>query len=667
MLALACGPTALREVGTTPTLSLGEASRRVETLTDLEEVRDVVVASDALYVATDGGLFRFLSSGPAERVEGLPSDDVRALVDDEGSLLVVTADGAMQLAGDALTPVEGTPDLGHLTDAARTADGTVWLCGLGGIARRTANGWEVFGDPLRCTTLAPTPEGQLWVGTTAGLLLVEGDVVREHPISGGMPEGYVRAVVPVLPGKIMAILDGPSASRLGYWDGERWYAYTIRGLSGRAVGLVRRGSEVLLVGEQGVVSIAPNGRGVPLFALSNSAGTVQSYRPRITPAADHRPAEVPSADELLKEPKPLTEVPENAPTIQAPPFVASALEVELPGRAYASFLSGADAFVAIANGGVLRLPARGEPRLLATGTLVPEQDLQLATDRNEIVWVLSRDRHLAKRVNGRLRRVALPDGLVAQAIASGPQGAYLAAIDPSAPGVVRVFQNAGRGWSPLAQRTLELATPLVRVPFMGVAPNGHVWLGLEVQREDGEGTRMRGMAVIDPAAEAVVYHHRGADRERGGLPVPDEVATIDFDTDGNAWLSSLSGLVRVGGHQAVVFGEARGVRGEVVSDAVVGNNVVWLASAEGLAAYDRSSFDYGQPANVQEARPLRLATDPSGHLWGASSRGLVLNDGEWRILGAGDGLPASELADVEVDGTGNVWLLASDRILILAR
>src|SRR5690606_7006648 len=247
---------------------------------------------------------------------------------------------------------------------------------------------------------------------------------------------------------------------------------TIRGLSGRAVGLVRRGSEVLLVGEQGVVSIAPNGRGVPLFALSNSAGTVQSYRPRITPAADHRPAEVPSADELLKEPKPLTEVPENAPTIQAPPFVASALEVELPGRAYASFLSGADAFVAIANGGVLRLPARGEPRLLATGTLVPEQDLQLATDRNEIVWVLSRDRHLAKRVNGRLRRVALPDGLVAQAIASGPQGAYLAAIDPSAPGVVRVFQNAGRGWSPLAQRTLELATPLVRVPFMGVAPNG---------------------------------------------------------------------------------------------------------------------------------------------------------------------------------------------------
>ncbi len=669
MLALGCGPTALRESGTTPTLSLGDASRRIETLTDLEEVRDVVMTGDSIYAATDGGLFRFLSSGdaPPERVEGLPSQDVRGLVEDEGALLVVTAGGVVSLASDAITPVEGAPSLGHLTDAARTADGTVWLCGLGGLARRAASGWEIFGDPVRCTTLAPTPEGQLWAGTTAGLLYIEGDVLREHPISGGMPEGYVRAVVPVQPGKIMAILDGPSASRIAYWDGERWYAYTIRGLAGRAVGLVRRGSDVLLVGEGRVIAIAPRGRGVPLAPLSNSEGTVRSFRPRATPAAQHSPAETPSADDVLKEPLPLAQVPENAPTISAPPFVAEVLEVELPGRAYASFVDGADAFIAIANGGVLRLPANGAPRVLGTRTLVPEGNLQLATDSGGTVWMLAADHQLAKRITGRLRRVTLPEGLVAQAISRGPEGAYMTALDPSAPGVVRIFRNAGRGWSPLAQRTLELPTALTGIPFMGVAPNGHVWLALEVQREDGAGRRTRGLAVIDPSAEAVVYHHRAADRERGGLPVPDEVSAIDFDTDGNAWLASLSGLVRVGSAQAVVFGEARGVRGEVVSDVAVGNDVVWVASAEGLASYDRTRFDYAaQPASVQQARPDRLTTDTNGNLWGVSSRGLVHRSDEWQILDASDGLP-SELADVASDEAGNLWLLTPDRVVVLAR
>lgn len=673
LIALACGPAVLRDETTTPTLALGaDSSRRVETLTDLEEVRDVAVTGDALYVATDAGLFRYLTSGdaPGELVSGLPSPDVRAIVEEEGALLVVTAGGVVRLAGDGVTPLEGAPDIGHLMDAARTQDGTLWLCGLGGLARRKANAWEVFLTPARCTTLAAAPEGHLWAGTTAGLLMIEAgeDIVREHPISGGMPDGYVRSVVPVQPGKILALLEGPSASKIGYWDGERWYGYTLRGLRGNAIGLVQRGSEVLLVSDQRVLSIAPEGAGVPLFALSNARGTVRGYRATPTPAADHRPEAAPRPDDALSEPKPLAEIPENAPTIRAPSFVVSPVDVELPGRAYAGFVDGGEAFIAIANRGVLRLRADGATSVLGTRTLVPEEDLQIATDRNGTVWMLSRERHLAKRVGGRLRRVNLPEGLVAQAISNGPQGAYLAAINPAAPNVVRVFQNTGRGWAQLAERTLVLPQPLTRIPFMGVAPDGKVWLALEIPREQGEGVRPRGFAVVDPSSETVLYHHRGADRARGELPVPDEVSAIDFDTDGNAWVASLSGLVRVDEHQAVVFGEARGVRGEVVSDAAVGNNLVWLASAEGLASYDRTSFDYSHPAMVQQARPTRLATDLSGALWGASSDGLVLREGDdWRVLGPNDGLPSTELVDVETDGAGNVWLLASDRIVVLAR
>ncbi|HEY8430049.1 MAG TPA: hypothetical protein VIL20_16820, partial [Sandaracinaceae bacterium] len=566
---LACGPSALRREGTTPTLSLGgDASRRIETLTDLEEVRDVAVTSDAVWVATDAGLLRFASGGAAaaERVPGLPSEDVRGLLEEEGALLVATAAGLVRIANGEVAPVEGVPDVGAINDLARTADGAAWICGLGGLVRKRGEAFEVFGEPIRCTTLAPTPEGKLWVGGTEGLWFVDDDVIREHPISGGMPEGYVRSILPVQPGKILAILQGPMASVIGYWDGERWFGYTLRGLDEPVVGLVRRGSEVLLVSEDRVVALAPTGRGVPLVPLSSTRGTVRGFRARLTPIDRHRPAQTPAPADVLQPPKPLAEVPENRPTIPAPPFLAQAIDTPLPGRAYAIFGDDADAFIAIANGGVLRLSPHGEPRVLRSLTLVPEEDLQVASDAARVTWVLSREGHLTRFVRGRLVRTPLPEGLVPQAIASGPQGAYLLALDRSAgPNVVRVLHNLGQGWQPLAQRTLELPTPLVGVPFIGVAPDGKVWAALRIQREDEGGARLRGFAVIDPSSEAVVYHHRAADRDLGGLPVPDEVASIDFDTDGNAWVASLSGLVRVGGHQAVVFGEARGVRGEIVT------------------------------------------------------------------------------------------------------
>lgn len=667
-LLLGCGPTGLRAESGGDSISLGgEASRRVETLTDLEEVRAATKHDGLVYVATDSGLLRFDGTGAGEFVEGLPDDDVMGLAIDDDALLVATAGGMFRLHEDQFTPVEGVPQIGHLTDMTKAADGTVWLCGLGGLARRTGGAWETFGEPVRCTDLAATPEGSLWVGTTRGLWFVEGDVIREHPIGGGMPEGYVREIVPVLPGQIMAILQGPNDAQLGFWDGERWYGYTVRGLDGQAVGLVRRGHDVLLVSQNRILAIAPRGEGVPLTPLSSAEGSVRSFRATTQTAAEHEPGDLPDAD-VLQEPKRLADVPENAPRVQAPSFVVRALDVELPGLAYRAFVQDADAFVAIANGGVIHLPGDAHPRHLTSRTLVPEEDLQLATDPRGVVWALSRERHLAKFVNDRLRRSRLPEGHVAQALATGPQGAYLATRTPEEdPSVVHVFVNASGSWNPLVTRTLELPTELVEIPFMGVGMDGHVWLALQVRRDEGSGTRMRGAAVLDPNAEGVVYHHRGADREAGGLPLPDEVSAVAFDTD-NAWFSTLSGLVRVGASQAVVFGEARGVRGEVVTDAVVGQGEIWLASAEGLGRYDRSEFDYGQPRDVQAARPSRLAIDAAGHLWAIANDELILHEGDqWRILERGDELPDVALRDIEVDGAGRVWILAEDRVMVLER
>lgn len=670
LLAIACGPTTLAPTRTVQTINLGDtAVRRVETLTDLEEVREIVQHGGYVWVASDGGLLRYPENDVTLEVfDGLPGDDVRGVAVDGQNLIVAVGEELVQIVDGEARPIAGSPRLGPITDMAQTNDGTVWVCGLGGVARRAPGGaWEIFGEAAQCTTLAPTPEGQLWVGTTEGVWYVEGDVIREHPIGGGMPEGYVRAIVPVLPGQILAILQGPSYAQIGHFDGERWYGYTLSGLDDQIVGLVRRGSQVLLVSQNRVIAIGPRGEGVPLAALSSEPAVVRSYRARTEAAGEHEPGQLPSR-EVLKEPQTLAEREPNAPSIDAPTFLARPLDVDLPGLAYAAYVQDDDAFVAIANHGVLELPARGAPRPLLTRTLVPERDLQIATDPRGTVWTISREGHLAKFVNDRLRRVGVPAGNLPQAVADGPQGAYLVTRVEGQPSQVRVFVNNGGGWSQVAERTLTLAQPLTAVPFTGVGPDGRVWLALEVEREDGTGERMRGAAVIDIGGEDVIYHHRGADREAGGLPLPDEISAVDFDTE-NAWFSTLSGLVRVGASQAVVFGEARGVRGEVVSDAAVGSDIIWLAAAEGLGSYDRTDFNFTRiPENIQGMRPTRLAVDLAGHLWATSNDGLVLHEGEeWIVLDANSGLPTNQLVDVEVDEGGRTWILAEDRVMVLER
>ncbi|MGE0784885.1 MAG: hypothetical protein AB7S26_04290 [Sandaracinaceae bacterium] len=671
LLATACGPTSLSMGDHGTTLDLGgDASRRVRELTDLEEVRGVVLQGANVYVATDVGLLRYPAGDNIGRtVDGLPSEDVHGVVADGEAVLAAAGDALVSVQGDAVTVVPGAPHIGHLTDMATTADGTIWLCGLGGLARRGRGQqqWEIFGEPIRCTTLAPTPEGQLWVGTHQGIYYIEDDVIREHALSGGIPEGYVRDIVPVLPGQIMALVQGPSTSQIAYWDGTSWYGYTISGLDEPLVALVRRGGQVLLLSEHRMLAIGPRGGGVALTPLSAQEGQVRSFRGRIQLASEHQPGELPTRD-VLAEPMRLAPVPDHDNGVSAPEFKARILPQALPGAAYTAFVQGSDAFIAIANQGLLHLSGGGAERTLRSRSLVPEADeLQVASDPSGTVWTIARGNRLAKFVGGRLRRTNVPDGLVVSAVAPGERGAYLATTVAEQPNVVRIFVNTGNGWTPGFERTLEVPN-LVSIPFMGVAPDGKVWLALRVRRDDSDGTRMRGVAVLDPNDEAIVYHHRGAEQASGGLPLPDEISTIDFDTE-NAWFGTLSGLVRVGASQAVVFGESRGVRGEVVTDAVVGNDVIWLTAAEGLGSYDRSNFTFAYPANVQELRPTHVAMDLSGHLWVGSTRGLAMHEGtsDWLILDEDDGLPASDIRDIEVDSAGRVWILATEQLVVLQR
>jgi hypothetical protein len=674
----ACGPRAVQATGPTmPTIATAGGARRVLVLTDLEEVRDVASSTTAPYVATDDGVLVYegeSGSTPRRvgRAEGLPDDDVIAVaVEPDGAVLAATAAGLAQIRGSEVTVV-GTPAHARPTDLEILADGTAWLCTLSGLVRRSAGTWARFGDPVACTTLAPTPEGGVWAGTTQGALYVEGDVVREHPVSGGIPEPYVRSIIPVLPGQILALVNGPQRSQLAFWDGTSWYGYTLPGLEEPVVGLVMRGgADATLVTRDRAFSIVPNGAGTPFRPLSSSVGNVRSFRaatstdtppPAEVDAGSGSPTERGDAAATLRGPQRLAEEPTGpSPSVRAPALVAQPLGIALPPGMYRGIQEGAHGWVAVGNRGVAELPRRGDLRALRSRSLVPEDDLQVATETQGGVWMRARGGHLAKWVEGRLRRVSFPDDIVPQAIATGPRGAYLAAIVRGTRNV-RIFTNESGSWGPLVEREMEVA--VASIPFMGIAPDGKIWMGIRIDRPEG-GSRVRGAARIDPAADSVAYFHRAA-AQGIGLPVPDEISAMTFDAQGNAWFATLNGAVRVEEHQAIVFDETRGVRGEVVTDVATGSGRMWIAAAEGLGSYADRQFDFTQPPIVSQHRPIALASDAAGHLWAVGANGLLQHDGtDWRHLGSADGLPTDALTDVEVDNAGRVWLLTADAVVVL--
>ena len=210
---------------------------------------------------------------------------------------------------------------------------------------------------------------------------------------------------------------------------------------------------------------------------------------------------------------------------------------------------------------------------------------------------------------------------------------------------------------------------VVGVPHLALRDDGEIWLGIRVG--DGQGaSRARGVAVYRAGDAAVVYHHAAATSEtdgEGALRMPDDFGNIDLGEEGMAWFSTLVGAVRIGNFQAVVFGEARGVRGEVVTDVLVGRAAkIWLAAAEGPGYYHQSNFEFRMPRNVIEHRPVALTMSNDGAIWGAGGRGLVRFDGEWTVYGDDDGIEEDAFDDVEADANGNLWVLGNGALYRVA-
>jgi len=696
LLLAGCPPHALTLPPTTPELAQGLPApiRSIRRFEDLDVVRDVLSSANYVYVATDRGVLVYPSEGEAAPTrlglaEGLPGESVLALAElMPGTVIAATDAGLVTLSGLQVGETDpASPPVGQLSALLGQDDGTLWACGSAGVARRApGQAFERFGEDAECTTLAQAPEGDLWVGTSRGLWHVEGDVVREHADSRGLPLPYVRSLLPLGSGRVLALLEGPGESRIGYFDAERWYGYAVPGLERQAVGLVRRGAELFLVTGTRLLPLAVGGDGVPLVALSRSDrfGSL-SYRARMRPADGAAPSDAPAP----RAARPLAAIPPNHPDIAAPRLTVQPGE-ELGHHFYLARGASTAAAVADSNRGVLLVSATGARRL-SSHNLVGEMDLAVASDSLNRTWVMSRDRQLAVLRSGTLEPVEGPPGARLLALANGPGGAFVlteephvaAPVDPElatdgateAPAAVgtrlvvsRILQD---GFEARLELSLPVDAPIASVPVFGVTEDESAWvcpkLGIEGQ------TRAAGCFVAHRGASETTHHHRGAVRDGadgpGALSMPDSVGTLDLNEHGMAWFSSVEGAVRVGDSQAVIFGEARGVRGEVVSDIAAGSGGrVWIAAAEGLGYFEDHSFEFRLPAAVQAVHVARMAIDLNGNLYGAGHGGLVVWDGAaFHVYGEAQGLPFNALRDVQVDAAGHVWILGEHGVAMLSQ
>lgn len=144
------------------------------------------------------------------------------------------------------------------------------------------------------------------------------------------------------------------------------------------------------------------------------------------------------------------------------------------------------------------------------------------------------------------------------------------------------------------------------------------------------------------------------------------------DLDGDYWFGSFInelGLDRFDGANWINYTTANGLGGNNVSDIMVGNDgTVWMTctgATSGLTQYDGTNFiNYPADGTTLPLTALaRLDQDSNGVFWMATVDGLVAFDlTSFSLYTTADGLSANRLESVYVDSNNIVWAGADEAV-----
>jgi ligand-binding sensor domain-containing protein/signal transduction histidine kinase len=266
----------------------------------------------------------------------------------------------------------------------------------------------------------------------------------------------------------------------------------------------------------------------------------------------------------------------------------------------------------------------------------------------------------------------LPEGAVAEALSEDDEG-HVWMASPHA-----LWKYADDRF--VARPVRDLAG--VRITLLAIDAQGTPWLGTTTGLYAVVGDRLRrpdGIPITAPvtamhidarrvlwvAAGGELFAVEGGKVARrldrtAGLPAV-AIAHIEHDDDGNLWLASPAGLVRVREGHAGVFPLREGDPPDNVTAVKIDRERgLWLGRhAAGLVHLtDRTLDTHAGPPGLEGTEPLAVCQDDDGAMWfGTHGRGAVRwTGGRATWVTARDGLPADVVTAILPDGAGAVWL-----------
>ena len=605
-------------------------------------MRLIQSAKGHAFAAVGRGLDRWdLRSGERLRItkeQGLPGDTVTALAFDGGrNWLWVATDGGLvryDTKSNTFTPVPTPPKVFKLTafgDAVLTpaGDGGVWLGLPSGLFYTNVEGkWKNTGVTEPVHALLRTKEGTLWIGTSKGLIgrRVSGEAFR-YTADLGCDVASVRFIARAPGGRPMVV-------------GEN------------AAGHQR----ILLPGADACESY----RAAPAEKWLSASPRADELIIRTTRRLFVLRTQARGARYLRRDGMRLLRVNNGSKPKASSPYVLQLIDLGLPRNPTVVAAADHEILVGTRDLGIRRLALNGTDvgsgwlragDLMAGGSSLSvactaRSDCYVATGAKKVWWF-----------NGKRFR-AIDDGSGANflAVARKGKGPVYVLMRGSPETSLTLATIKYGAFEPVASVAITTKGRRADATFSKFSPGGLLWVGLRYLDNDGEWTPW-GVATVNLSFGLVVYHRATfskRERRQGVLPIPIEVVDCAFMDNDEAWLATTEGATRVRGTKIKVFGEAEGLRSELINAVSTSSGgVVYAGTPAGISTFDGETWSHPR-ALAYRVNDLEIAKD--GRLWMAVNRGLAVYDGaRVRRLDARRGLVENRITHVVIDPYNRVW------------
>lgn len=675
---------------------------KIHSLSDTTGVTALAAVDNALWVGTRRGLIRWDFTGPTstmvQRKDGLPSDMVSAVAPDyTGGLWVMTSSGLARFSKGAWSTAPALPVGAFVTGLVQANDGSLWAGGPEGLARFRNGRWERYLGTTSVTALAAVGP-DLWVGTSDhGVVRVNGDRVFVYGADQGCEIDVVRGLASGPLGLVVIGKDLEEHERIAIHDGKRFWTYRVEAPARTVLEWVRHiGGENLFGSGSQVYTLS---RVTTLTNLVSSSLAPfklvpMSSRPRRRPAPsgaatgelpETEPVGAPtkgtsrathgtaSQDKGGKGGKGRGDDEAAPPLSDAPRWEVLRWGPQLPDAVTAVGPDGPTLYVGTRFLGAARI----EPNL---ATHFRTGDLSRNAVSLNVACVKPQDCYVATggaaawHYDGRSFEPADIDPEVGSrvlAVVEVPPAQVLAIHRGASDRVLRISTVAEGRWTPIAVQEVQVPEGVPDITFATVAPNRHLWLGLNYVDRVGDRVDY-GAAEVSLDLGKVTYHRRFTSSKTAGqgLSIPNDVVAVYFRNVKDFWFGSHSGAAHVTGTQVRLYTENdAGLESEYIRDILEGpDGNMWVATSRGVGTFDGKRWNFPPEGDVLHLRTTALARDRRNIVFIGTERGLFAKTGaDIERIDVTRGLLDNHVHRLAIDQTDRVWLLTEKGLSTVER